>query len=274
MGALFSFFIALSISLVILRVASHILKLTGLSEEVASFQARSAFTGTGFTTRESEAIVNHPLRRRVIMALMFVRNVGFVTLISSLVISFFSTQSTEDLLIRFLMMALGFLIMFLISKIRFLNFILEKIVEWAMRRSTKVHAHDYASLLNLAGEFEVSEIDVSKDSWLCSHELADLKLPEEGILVLGIRRQDGYFMGAPQGSSVIFAEDQVILYGREESIRALGKRPAGDKGDAMHLEAVAKQLKRQGKKAEIPVVMKKRGLTAFIKKIFTNKKNG
>ena len=39
------------------------LKLNGLSAEVATFQAQSAFSGAGFTTSESEAIVSHPLRR-------------------------------------------------------------------------------------------------------------------------------------------------------------------------------------------------------------------
>jgi len=33
---------------------------TGLSRESARFQARSALTGGGFTTTESEAVVRHP----------------------------------------------------------------------------------------------------------------------------------------------------------------------------------------------------------------------
>jgi hypothetical protein len=54
----------LVLSLLITRVATVALTMTGLSQEAARFQARSAFTGTGFTTKEAEDVVNHPVRRR------------------------------------------------------------------------------------------------------------------------------------------------------------------------------------------------------------------
>ena len=57
----------LGLSLVITRIATTALSLTGLSWEAAKFQARSAFTGTGFTTSEAERVVDHPVRRRVIV---------------------------------------------------------------------------------------------------------------------------------------------------------------------------------------------------------------
>ena len=46
------------------RIATVGLTMTGVSKDLAQFQALSAFTGSGFTTEESEEIVNHPLRRR------------------------------------------------------------------------------------------------------------------------------------------------------------------------------------------------------------------
>jgi Trk-type K+ transport system membrane component len=41
---------ALLLSLLITRIATIALSVTGLSRETARFQARSAFTGVGFTT--------------------------------------------------------------------------------------------------------------------------------------------------------------------------------------------------------------------------------
>src|SRR6056297_2866304 len=82
----------LGISLVITRIASTALSLTGLSWEAARFQARSAFTGTGFTTHEAEKIVSHPLRRKIIMWLMVARSAGFLSIIISLILSFGSTE--------------------------------------------------------------------------------------------------------------------------------------------------------------------------------------
>jgi hypothetical protein len=67
MDALISVFVAISLSLLVTRIATEALALTGLSRTSASFQARSAFTGSGFTTQESEAVVQHPVRRRIVV---------------------------------------------------------------------------------------------------------------------------------------------------------------------------------------------------------------
>ena len=46
------------VSLIITRVATMALAATGLSYDVARFQARSALSGVGYTTSESEMIAN------------------------------------------------------------------------------------------------------------------------------------------------------------------------------------------------------------------------
>jgi hypothetical protein len=57
-----------AITLIVNRVGSIALVSTGLSAEVTHFQARSALTGVGFSTAESELIVNHPVRRRIVLS--------------------------------------------------------------------------------------------------------------------------------------------------------------------------------------------------------------
>ena len=76
MLAIASLLVVVLISLIVTRVATVALVSTGLSREMARFQARSAFTGTGFTTQEAESVVNHPVRRRIVMALMLAGNAG------------------------------------------------------------------------------------------------------------------------------------------------------------------------------------------------------
>jgi hypothetical protein len=83
-----AFLTVLSLSLIVTRIAAIALTYTGLSCQAASFQARSAFTGTGFTTREAEKVVDHPVRRRIIMLLMVVRSAGMVIIVISLIFSF------------------------------------------------------------------------------------------------------------------------------------------------------------------------------------------
>jgi Trk-type K+ transport system membrane component len=92
MYAIASLLAVLAVSLLVTRVATVVLAASGMSGESARFQARSAFTGAGFTTTESEAVVAHPLRRRVVMLLMLVGNVGFVAAASSLILGFHAAQ--------------------------------------------------------------------------------------------------------------------------------------------------------------------------------------
>ena len=56
MVAVLTLLSVVAISIIIVRVATKALQLTGLPAEAARFQAYSAFSGTGFTTEEAEDI--------------------------------------------------------------------------------------------------------------------------------------------------------------------------------------------------------------------------
>src|SRR4030043_906617 len=73
--------IFLFVWLLILWLGSIALEATGMERAKARFQALSALTGTGFTTREAESIVNHPRRRRIATWLIFLGSVGIITFI-------------------------------------------------------------------------------------------------------------------------------------------------------------------------------------------------
>jgi len=83
MSAIVGLLVAVLLTLLVNRIATTALMFTGLSHEMARFQARSALCTVGYTTSESEDIVTHPVRRRIIGALMLMGNMGFVTMIAS-----------------------------------------------------------------------------------------------------------------------------------------------------------------------------------------------
>ena len=176
MAALISVLVAITLSLLITRIATKALTLTSLSRTSASFQARSAFTGSGFTTTESEAVVEHPVRRRIIMWLMFLGNAGIIIVISSLVLTFVSTSSIQNGLSRLLYLFLGLGILWLFATNKAFNRILTRLVRKALRRWTDLDLRDYASLLHLRGEYQVMEIEVNKNDWLANKRLKELLL--------------------------------------------------------------------------------------------------
>ncbi|MFP4180080.1 MAG: TrkA C-terminal domain-containing protein [Spirochaetaceae bacterium] len=248
MVALISFFVLLIISLSLVRIAAVILQLTGIAFDSALFQARSAFTGAGFTTRESEMIVNHPVRRQVISTLMLIGNIGFVTFVSSLVISFLTVQTREAMLKNIAILFVGLVFLWFVSRAKIIGVLLTKITERFLRKWTKIHTYDYDSLLNLSGDYEVITIKIKRESWLAERGLADLRLSDEGILVLAIRRADGHFIGSPRGETMVYENDELIVYGRETSLAKLDQRRRGAEGDLEHRYEIAEQARREGRR--------------------------
>jgi hypothetical protein len=245
MIALLSLLSVLVISILVVRVATVALTLTGLSQELARFQARSALTGAGFTTSESEKVVGHPVRRRIIMTLMLLGNAGIVTVVSSLILSFINRDPTlgftGTLWFRVAVLAGGLGILWLIAHSRWIDRWMSRFITRALKRWTDLEIRDYAGLLRLAGEYAVVELSVESGDWLAEHSLDDLRLTDEGVLVLGIETPEGSYIGAPRGESRLLPGDRVLLYGRQDVISDLDQRPAGEQGDMAHSKAVEQQ---------------------------------
>ena len=80
-------FLYMAIWLMMLWLGSVALEATGMERSRAHFQALSALSGTGFTTRDAETVVSHSSRRWIVTWLMFFGNAGFVTVLTLIIIS-------------------------------------------------------------------------------------------------------------------------------------------------------------------------------------------
>lgn len=227
-------------SLLITRVATLAFVLTGMSQEAARFQARSALSGTGFTTAEAEGVVGHPVRRRIVMTLMLLGSAGLVTTMATLVIGFANASRGQAFSrLAVLLVALGALV--LISRTRWFNRALSPLLARLLSRYTDLEAKDYAELLHLGGDWGVGEVAVREGDWLAGGRLAEHDLRSEGVAALGVERPDGSFLGAPSFQTLICPGDVLLLYGRRDRLNEIDDRPAGPEGDRAHLEAVADQ---------------------------------
>ena len=234
--------LVVALSVLITRVATVALTLTGLSRESARFQARSALSGAGFTTSESEQIVNHPVRRRIIMTLMLMGSAGVVTVIATAAVSFSGIESGRELGQSALTLVVGLGLLLWASTSRAVDRALQPVIHRLLRRYTDIDTRDYARLLHVAGDYSVMEMVVERSDWMCDRDLAELRLSDEGVLVLGIQRADaGAYVGAPKGWTTIHAGDVMILYGEDERLAELDVRKAGLFGEAAHQQAVQEQ---------------------------------
>lgn len=241
----------LTLSILVTRIATVALVHTGLSRESARFQARSAFTGVGFTTSESERVVNHPVRRRVLLALMLLGNAGVVTALSSLVLTFIGPEEGANPALKIVLIVVGVAALWGVATSRWIDARLSRLIGRLLRRYTSLEVRDYASLLELSSGYRVKELEVRSDDWMAGRDLAAIRVRDEGILVLGIKRDSGAYVGTPRGDTRVGAGDVLVVYGRGEAIKELDERRRGTGGDREHDEAVAEQERvEQSERAE------------------------
>ncbi|HKL36547.1 MAG TPA: TrkA C-terminal domain-containing protein [Salegentibacter sp.] len=245
MTAIISLLIIISISVLITRIGTIAFLHTGLSKEVAKFQARSAYLGVGFTTQESELMVKDPVRRKILTLLIFTGNAGIITTISSVVFSFISLQETGIISIEMLILTGGIALLIFLAYSDFVDRKLSRFIEKLLKKYTYLDVKDYYSLLNLESDYRVSELKVEEGDWVYEKSLKELQLDKEGVLVLGIKRANGDYLGAPYGKTKIEIDDIIILYGEKSDLQSLEDRKTGSGGDEEHKDAVDKQNKKK-----------------------------
>jgi hypothetical protein len=213
--------VTLALSLTITRVATVALVLTGMSEEAAHFQARSAFYGVGFTTAESELVVNHPVRRRIVTLLMLLGNLGVATGMASVLGSILTTNSPEAWGENLRLLAAGLGLLLITARSRWLYRIMSGLVAWALRKWTTLDVNDYVALLNLSAGYTVIRLEVQRTEWLVGRMLGELNELCADVLVLGLQHPKGAFLGVPPRETRIDAGDSLVLYGPIEVLSQL-----------------------------------------------------
>jgi uncharacterized protein with PhoU and TrkA domain len=109
---------------------------------------------------------------------------------------------------------------------------LRRVIERVLRRTTNLDVRDYAALLHLRGQWRVAQLPVGEDDWVTSRPLGALRLPEEGVAVLGVERAEGSWVGAPGDDLQLQVGDVVVLYGRQAMLEDIAARLHGAEGDA------------------------------------------
>ena len=225
------------VSLLITRIATVVLTVTGMPRPAARFQARLV-SGVGSTTSESEFVVSHPVRRRVVMALMLVGNVGLATAVAGMLGGFARADAGESATRLFLLMA-GLAAVYALSRSAVVDRHLTRLIGRILTNYTQLDVTDVGRLLHLSGPYSVGEVAVEEGAWLSGGSFKELALRDEGIVVLGVARKGGSYLGVPEAATVAAPGDTLIVYGRDEAVAQLAARSVGQQGRREHEAAVA-----------------------------------
>lgn len=212
------------LSLLIIRIGTLALRMTGLSGDTASFQSISAFFGVGFTTRESEMVMGHPVRRRIIRDLIICGNIGLTGVVATVVATAVGFDAGAINWERKVLVLCGGLVaLLLVTRLGFIRRLMDWTIERSLRSAGVVRVMDYDMLLRVASGYSVSELELGASSPLSGRTLGETKLRSFGVVVLGVQRPSGEYVGVPHGDSRLNAGDILTVYGRDEAIRELAE---------------------------------------------------
>lgn len=201
---------------------SVLFRLTGLSKSKAKFQVISLLTNSGFTTQEAELIMSNRLRRRLASFTMFFGYLLTVAVISMLVnVIMTLTGSASQDVWRYVLIFGGFLLfLFLISRIRFIQKGLERIVEKVAVKFLFKGKINIIEVLDHYDQNVIAQISIRYlPNLLKETTLAESNIKAKyGIQILAIKR-DSTINSAVGGDDIIQEDDFIVVFGKLKQIK-------------------------------------------------------
>ncbi|MCX5999019.1 MAG: TrkA C-terminal domain-containing protein [Chloroflexi bacterium] len=219
MGFLLPTLLVISVCVLVVRGAAIALMMTGVDQETARFQALSAFTGTGFTTRESEMILNHPQRRRIISWLMVLGYAGIVTVIVTGTSSVVTSHGYE-MLITLAVLFVGIYVVVKVARNQGLIRRWERFVENRFIKSRIFEGRPTEDLVQINPQYGLLRVTITASSPFIGSALSGVKLPEQGGFFVGIER-DLDWISLPKAEEKLKEGDRLVVYGQFEELRSI-----------------------------------------------------
>jgi hypothetical protein len=211
-------------ALLIVQLGANALVLTGMSQAAARFQASSAFFGVGFTTLEAEMVVNHPVRRRIILHLIISGNIGLTSALATLIVTMMNKDADGVHFLLYLFLIVGGAVAFgLLLNVGWIKRPMDALMKKSLKMVGVIEALDYEVLLNIKEGYSVSEIEVEEGHSFAGKALKESRPSDHGVVVLGIHHKDGSFVGAPGKNELIEAGDLIMIYGADKVVSSIGK---------------------------------------------------
>jgi len=222
MAAALTIVVLLALSVLIVRIAGVAMRLTGLADNVARFQCISALTGTGYSTHESEMIVNYPIRRRILIAVMILGNLGMVSFASAFIVTFINTESEFEAIMRqVLTMAGTIIVTLLLLTNKTLDKLMCDFIGLVLSKITDLQTRHFQTVLQMDDGYSIVE------HAFLDHEqrkLGDLPLDTFPLQLLSIRKAAGAGLCHDFDEDVsLVSGDVLICYGSDEAHSKLGR---------------------------------------------------
>jgi hypothetical protein len=208
-----------TIWLFVLWFGSIALEATGMERRKARFQALSALTGTGFSTREAEEVVNHPRRRLIAGWMMFLGSVGIILflliIVVIIVVGVKPVKPTSPIIL--IISALPAIALMVLYWIGVLDKLATVIVN-RMKRSGYFTAElSIREIVHQAGDYSIARLTIGRKAPEVGSKISHTSLAKQGITILAIERGDKT-LPFPEAKEMVLAGDHLLCYGETAQI--------------------------------------------------------
>ena len=222
--SLVSFFVLIIAYFIVVEIFTVLFRLTGLREDKARFQAISCMTNSGFTTRESELILNSAARRNLARVMMLF---GYLFAVSgvSLLVNLFIRSSGDQINWMSILYSFIFLVVILvITRSKWIIRKFDELVERLAKNKTKGAFCNNVRILEMFHDKLIAEVFVT----CIPPEIRDKTLLEMNFrhtykLNILLIKRGNTIIDHVISSDQIKEADRVLIYGSKSNIMELFK---------------------------------------------------
>lgn len=218
------FFIVGVFYIVIIDFFTMLFRITGLTQEKARFQVISLLTNSGYSTKESELIVEVLPRRRIARTIMLFGYVFSITIVSVFVNALVALPQSEkeEIWVPLLVVSVLFVIFLLVKRVPVVQEAFSTVLEEIGRRWLYGNQGNPVLLQEEFPRGVIASVTLNKmPPNLEGKTLAELALEKNyGLKIVYVRR-DNYMDLEFSPSSKFELRDEVVVYGAMKDIQSV-----------------------------------------------------
>lgn len=221
-GSIILFVLLIIFYILIADIITTLFRLTGMTEERARFQVISLLTNSGFTTQESEAVVNLKIRRRLARATMLFGYAFTVTILSTTVNVFMSMSESElsTVIVLLPVLLISLLLFYFLRRFPQVKIRFDKWIEtigyqlmFGKDANQVILVEEYGSMV-VAHIYLHTVPDILQDVTLAESGI----MSEHKLMIMMVKSSDGEAQQA-NGNTILKPKDTIMVLGNRRKIR-------------------------------------------------------
>ncbi len=199
--------------------AAAVYEAVGLSPPSARFEAQSALTGAGYTTSQSDQVVQHPDARHVASTLMVAGYAGPATILALLGSSFVVPPDGEGLRAQAITLTVLCVSLFALDRIGAIRTIGSRPARALARRTTRMHAYETWTLI---GDQAIATLTIPDDEARSSGVLAAVDAAEVTMLaVTSAGQRHTVYLASGSYQERPGPGDRIVVFGPRHTLEPL-----------------------------------------------------